>query len=427
LTTATVPQTSLAVSSTYYARVKYATTNVTAATSSFSAWSSFGTASSFVPTPGSALNGGFFGGQINDGGIIYNLIVGPVATAQNGGATPTGLQYKTTNSADAVVPYQNEVYGFPANQVDFTSTYPAFQFARGLTVGGYNDWYIPAKNELEILYYNLKPDTTPNNTSSGINPNAVPARASNYTAGNPAQTTSALFQTSGAQAFSTAVSYNSSTENSGNTVQAWAQPFGNGIQAAGNKNGNRYARAIRREYANAPVAIGASFGGGFFAGQYVDGGTTYNLIVAPRATGQNGGNTPTGIQWKTTTAADTNPNSQNTVYGKLASDQFNDASHPAFQWSRGLTIATFSDWYIPAQNELAILVYNLGPSWTTATAFQTGNSEAFESTLSSYWSSTQDSAFTTDVWGQFFGNGSGGYSTKTTTTFWARAVRRVAA
>ena len=140
-------QANLVPSSTYYGRVRYATTNPTATTSSFSAWSSFGTAAAFVPAAGAAIDGGYFGGQINDGGIIYNLIVAPAATGQYNpsGTNPATTNYKTTNSADSVVPYQNEVYGFPANQLDFTSTYPAFQFARSLSIGGFNDWYIPAK------------------------------------------------------------------------------------------------------------------------------------------------------------------------------------------------------------------------------------------------------------------------------------------
>jgi hypothetical protein len=117
--------------------------------------------------------------------------------------------------------------------------------AAGTGIGGFNDWYIPAKNELEILYYNLKPNTTANSTTSGINPNAVPARASNYTAGNPAQTTNALFA-GGAQAFSTAVLYWSSSEYSSSTTSAWYQSFGSGSQSINNKSINFYARAIRR-------------------------------------------------------------------------------------------------------------------------------------------------------------------------------------
>ena len=172
------------------------------------------------------------------------MIVAPAATGQN----TNGITYKTTASADSVVPYQNLVYGFPANQLDFTSTYPAFQFARSLSIGCFNDWYIPAQNELEILYYNLKPNSTANLTGSGSNPNAVPARASNYTASVPGQTTSTLFQTGGAQAFFTANNYWSSSEDSSLTGNAWTQSFNNGNQGIvlDYKNTNYYARAIRR-------------------------------------------------------------------------------------------------------------------------------------------------------------------------------------
>jgi hypothetical protein len=271
-TTANIPQANLAVSSKYYARVQYATTNASAATSLFSGWSGFATASSFLPTPGTAFGGGYFAGQINDGGTIYNLIVAPVTSGalngQNGGASPTGIAYKTSNAADLPsATVQNEVYGGPTTDLfKASAAHPAFStFINGASgpnagafnlatggagggtgIGGFNDWYLPAKNELEILYFNLKPTTTSNNTSSGINPNAVPARASNYTAGNPAQTTNSLFQSGGAQAFSTGGAYWSSSEDSSLTTLAWLQNFITGFQGNVFKTGTNYARAVRR-------------------------------------------------------------------------------------------------------------------------------------------------------------------------------------
>ena len=268
-TTVSVPRASLAVSSTYYARTKYATTNVTAATSSFSGWSSFRTASSFVPSPGTAMAGGYFGGQINDGGTIYNLIVAPVSAGALSGTNTSGIAYKTTADADAPsATVQNEVYGGPTTDLfKASAAHPVFSaFINGATgpnagafnlstggagggtgIGGFNDWYLPAKNELEILYFNLKPDTTTNNTSSGANPNAVPARANNYTDDTPAQTTAALFA-GGAQAFFTAAAYWSSSEGSSDTTTAWAQYFSDGGQYGwfGVKDIPNYARAIRR-------------------------------------------------------------------------------------------------------------------------------------------------------------------------------------
>jgi len=423
-----ISQVLMAPSHRYSEQVRYKSATTTSAWSGFS---SFDTASVFAPVLGSAVSGGFFGGQINDGGIIYNLIVAPKATGQYNpsGTNPATIQYKTTSSADTpATTFQNEVYGFPATHLGNDSNHPAFQFASNLPVGGYDDWYLPAKNELEILYYNLKTDTTSYNTSSGQNPNAVPARSSNYTAGNPAQTSVALFQTGGAQAFTTGVDYQSSTEGSTLTGNGWGEAFLTGYQSLNPKGSGYYARAIRREYANAPVAIGDPFGGGFFAGQYVDGGITYNLIVAPKATGQYNpaGTNPTGILYKTSNSADSPAVTfQNEVYGKPANDAGNDSAHPAFQFARGLTLSTFSDWYIPAKDELAILFNNLGPSFTTASDFQTGNTEAFATNLN-YWSSTEFSSGTTRAWVQIFSNGLQDSNGKFDNLY-ARAVRRVAA
>jgi hypothetical protein len=103
---------------------------------------------------------------------------------------------------------------------------------------------MPAQNELEICYFNLKPTTTANNTGSGINANAVPARASNYTSGNPAQTSAANFITStGAEAFS-ADFYFSSTEFPVNSARV--QSFSNGTLTNGAKTGSYHVRAVRR-------------------------------------------------------------------------------------------------------------------------------------------------------------------------------------
>jgi hypothetical protein len=200
----------------------------------------FGFGGSAEITPGTSLGGGYFAGQINDGGTIYNLIVAPVATGQ------TNAQYKTTSTASLpAATYQNEVYGKPTNDVDSSATYPAFQFARSLSIGGFTDWYIPAKNEMDIIYYNLKPSIDSNSTADGINPNAVPARTSNFTTTVPGQTTSTLFQTGGSEAFTTA-NYWTSSEDSGNTNQAWRKFMQDARNQGTNKTTIYLVRAIRR-------------------------------------------------------------------------------------------------------------------------------------------------------------------------------------
>lgn len=197
-----------------------------------------GTFGGGVPVIGSALGGGFFAGQIGVSGVAtHNLVIGPVASAQN-----NSVQWKTTNTSTAGT--SSDIDG-PTNSSNMNNaSHPAAQFCEGLTIGGFSDWYMPAKNELEVCYFNLKPTTTANNTSSGTNTNAVPSRASNYTSGNPAQTSAAAFVTStGAEAFA-AGRYWSSTENS--ATNAWEQLFSNGNQYASLKDGSGRVRAVRR-------------------------------------------------------------------------------------------------------------------------------------------------------------------------------------
>lgn len=202
---------------------------------------------SFGPPPpgaiGSAYQGGFYAGDISttaNGVATDYLIVGPLSTAQQ-----TSLQWKNATSATAGA--DSDIDG-PQNTADMVAdgnatVYPAAHFCNNLTIGGFSDWYMPANNELEVCYYNLKPTTTNNQTGSGINANAVPARASNYTTGNPARTSAAAFTST--EAF-TANMYWASTQ--GNTISAWFQYFSNGTQryTFRYKNESHNVRAIRR-------------------------------------------------------------------------------------------------------------------------------------------------------------------------------------
>ncbi len=206
-----------------------------------------------VPTSiGSAYAGGFFAGQINDGGVIYNLIVAPKATGEN-----TSVQYKTSNTADTPsTTSQNQVNGALATAAFNDANHPAFQWASALTIGSFSDWYIPAKNELEIIYRNLKPTTDANSVGDGFenrngsNPNAVPSPTPRYTGNDPAQTSSIAFLTGGSEAFASA-SYWSSSETSSSVLRAWGQNFGSGFQvSSGTKISLRHARAVRRVLAS---------------------------------------------------------------------------------------------------------------------------------------------------------------------------------
>jgi hypothetical protein len=205
-----------------------------------------------------------------------------------------------------------------------------------------------------------------------------------------------------------------------------------------------------------PVAIGASYGGGYFAGQIKDGGVIYNLVVAPKASGY----VQSGYAWDSTGGGST------TGATSVTNGQTNTATIPAIaryaaaQYVKGLNIGGYTDWYLPSIEELGIAWFNLkpltndnygGPSaytnftgnvppyqtvanWpsatipaqTTVTNFKTGGSEAWAGDHS--WTSTETSA--TQAAFLYWGTGVPGYqssSDKTQSGYSIRGFRRVVA
>ena len=194
---------------------------------------------------GSAYQGGFYAGSISttaNSVATHYLVVGSESTAQ--------LQNGWKNANTATPGADSDIDG-PQNTIDMvndgnSTVYPCAHFCNNLVTGGYSDWYMPAKNELEVCYFNLKPSTATNtgNVNSGINPNSVPARTSNYTAGNPARTSAANFQTGNSEPF-VASNYWTSTEKSATSGRS--QTFYSGYQNYYTKTSvNLRVRAIRR-------------------------------------------------------------------------------------------------------------------------------------------------------------------------------------
>jgi hypothetical protein len=199
-----------------------------------------------LPNIGDAFEGGFFAGLIShtdDGVATHALIVAPAATGASGtGYTiTTNLVWKTTQTSTAgtTSPFDGAINSANMNN----ASHPAAQYCEGLSIGGYSDWYLPARYELDIAYENLKPTTNSNRTEWGINPYSVPERTVNRTAGAPAQTSIAAFQSGGAEAF-VANFHWSSTENG--ATDGWSLVFTEGLQSRLDKDDGYFVRAFRK-------------------------------------------------------------------------------------------------------------------------------------------------------------------------------------
>ena len=131
---------------------------------------------------GASYGGGYYAGMVYDGTNYYAIVMSPKATGYsaskvmgiyNGNAVPIGGVSRINGPTNS------------SGLVAASSSFTGAVFCEGLTIGGYSDWYLPAINELEPLYYFLKPTTDANNTSLGANTNATPPEpiSTNYTSG----------------------------------------------------------------------------------------------------------------------------------------------------------------------------------------------------------------------------------------------------
>jgi hypothetical protein len=202
----------------------------------------------FPAVIGEAFGGGFFAGYIShtaDGNPTHALIVAPRAT----GATGTGYTLTTNfawKTANTTTVDTTSSFDGAANTAAIVTAgiadHPAANFCKNLNIGGYSDWYLPARYELDIAYFNLKPSTAANSTSWGVNIYSVPERNINNTTTYPTQTPLTAFNTS-AEAF-VADGHWSSTE--GSASGAWALNLNNGIQSNTFKTSGARVRAFRR-------------------------------------------------------------------------------------------------------------------------------------------------------------------------------------
>lgn len=198
-----------------------------------------------VPTrPGTPYGGGFYVGRLKVSGQSYALIVSPKAQGE------TGLAWKAANSitlnTDSVWDGQSNTAAMVAD----SANHPAAQFCASLSINGYADWFLPARDQLELCYRNLKPKTDNNTAGSGVNNSSDPVGAA-YTTTNPTQTLADAFKYTvatasyGPEAF-TAASGQTYWSSTGISSAASAhQEFLSGAQSNSNKITQLLVRAVR--------------------------------------------------------------------------------------------------------------------------------------------------------------------------------------
>lgn len=282
--------------------------------------------SNFDATPlvvGEAVNGGYFAGVIDtrgkqsgnsdyafesQGGVTYDqgFVAAPlgkryaVIVSPRSHAPSTGLpQWRDGNNAPAFLPALTRWNGRYATNHAISNLsladYPVFRFANDINtnafaangsangvgiVGGSistaapddggSPWFVPALDELELLYRAFKPTTDANTVSddprgptsfnwnfpgvaqtNGRNPSASVAKDA-YTSGVPAQTGVTAFRSGGSEVIGSGTEFRlwSATINSLFQVTAWNQDFGTAApgkqQVFGTPQSLQGVRLIRR-------------------------------------------------------------------------------------------------------------------------------------------------------------------------------------
>ena len=210
------------------------------------------------------------GGTHSDWAVMSR--VRSIVAPKSQGESPTTMMLKSENTAMPAAT-QTLTEGWEAtNAMAAAGTaeeYPAAHWARALEINGHSDWYIPARDELELQWRNLKPTTDDNYDPDGLrqlsginyqkdgaytdvvrgrglNLNSYP-QGSTYTLTDPGQTAAVAFQSGGAEANAWNNYFWSSSEYS--AAGAWGQYWGAslpGLQYGSTKTILRRVRAVRR-------------------------------------------------------------------------------------------------------------------------------------------------------------------------------------
>jgi len=187
-----------------------------------------------LPGLGEPFEGGFYAGKINIDGAVFALIVAP---------RETQTEAAWNKATKAVAGATSFCDGLANTRAMAAAGSALAKEILKLDAGGMTDWYLPSRDELEMLYRAFKPTDDENFCWRGDNPSSIPVGYA-YSPAFPARTAVSAFREE-SEAFARSW-YWSSSQYAGYEAFAWAQNFGYGNQYNCRKDDELRARAVRR-------------------------------------------------------------------------------------------------------------------------------------------------------------------------------------
>lgn len=190
-----------------------------------------------VPTiVGTPWEGGFYVGLLGYNGDVYAQVAAPKAQGQLPDTHEWGTYGKSISGACSFFDGLSNTKAMAESGLVIAGR------VLELRIGGFDDWHIPARDQLELAYRGFKPTSEENDVYRyGDNPSSLPSGYP-YTLLLPGQTPVELFREGSAEAFDDEWYWTSTQYSAGS---AWHQGFDGGGQSSASKSSSGRVRAFR--------------------------------------------------------------------------------------------------------------------------------------------------------------------------------------